>query len=289
LLNNTANKIVEETSQKLENLGYKNQISPREINFFYLENGLRERIVKEENIYKVLNTDGRRSALQFSEAEILQLIDNQPIRFSPNVVLRPVYQETILPNLAYIGGPSEVPYWLQLGDLLKKYGLPIPMLMPRNFAVLFTPVNAKRMKRLGITPEELFYDELKLRRTFVEQNCEHSLSLAFEIDNISEIFQQIKQKAAKTDSTMKAAVDAEKTRIVKLLEKLEKRLRKSEERNQEINVSQLKQLKADLFPEGGLQERKDNFLNFYLNDKSLIIKLLANFDALNYTFYLLEV
>jgi bacillithiol synthase len=48
-------------------------------------------------------------------------------------------------------------------------------------------------------------------------------------------------------------------------------------------------LKADLFPESGLQERKDNFLNFYFNDKSLIIKLLANFDALNYVFYLMEI
>jgi bacillithiol synthase len=284
LLNNTANKIVEETSQKLENLGYKNQISPREINFFYLAEGLRERIVKEGNIYKVLNTE-----LTFSEQEIIQLIDNEPISFSPNVVLRPVYQETILPNLAYIGGPSEVPYWLQLGDLLKHYNQPIPMLMPRNFAVLLTPVNAKRMKKLGISPEELFYDELKLRRNFVEQNCEHSLTLIFEIDEISQIFERIEQKAGKIDPTMKAAVDAEKTRLVKHLEKLEKRLRKSEERNQEINVSQLKQLKADLFPESGLQERKDNFLNFYFNDKSLIIKLLANFDALNYVFYLMEI
>ncbi|MCU0325897.1 MAG: bacillithiol biosynthesis cysteine-adding enzyme BshC, partial [Spirosomaceae bacterium] len=108
LQNHTANAIVSDTSKKIQELGYETQISPREINFFYLENGLRERIVKEDGQYKVLNSE-----IVFSESEILQLVDNEPEKFSPNVVLRPLYQQMILPNLAYIGGPSEVPYWLQ--------------------------------------------------------------------------------------------------------------------------------------------------------------------------------
>ena len=283
LLHQTASEIVAKTSQKLESLGYKTQISAREINLFYLENGLRERIVKEDSGFKIMN-----SGLHFSEEKMMQLLDNKPVMFSPNVVLRPVYQETILPNLAYIGGPSEVPYWLQLSDLLKHYGQPFPMLMPRNFALIINQASQKRMEKLGVSAEDLFLDEVKLRRNFVEQNSEKSLSLAFEVDDIAEIFQRIFQKANDIDPTLKAAVDAEKTKTINALDNLEKRLKKAEERNQETAVNQLLALKNKLFPEGGLQERKENFLNFYLNDNSLIIKLLDAFDALDFRFYILE-
>src|SRR5690606_8288642 len=105
---NKANDLVGETSEALSALGYKSQIHPREINFFYMEDGLRERIVKEDGNFKVLNTD-----LVFSEEELLKLVETSPEKFSPNVVMRPLYEEVLLPNLAYIGGPAEVAYWLQ--------------------------------------------------------------------------------------------------------------------------------------------------------------------------------
>src|SRR5690606_23983307 len=100
----------------LDALGYKTQVFPRNINFFYLDTDLRERIVKEEGKYQVLNTN-----LQFSEEEILHLVDEHPEKFSPNVILRPLYQEMILPNLAYVGGPAEIAYWLQLKPVFDHY------------------------------------------------------------------------------------------------------------------------------------------------------------------------
>jgi uncharacterized protein YllA (UPF0747 family) len=93
VLRNSANKLVEDCSNSLNDLGYKTQTYPREINFFYLQEGLRERIVKEKGVFKVLNTD-----LTFTEEEIKVEIENHPERFSPNVILRPVYQDAILPN-----------------------------------------------------------------------------------------------------------------------------------------------------------------------------------------------
>ena len=282
LLTHRASEIVHKTSEKLSDLGYKTQISPREINFFYLADNLRERIVLEDNQYKVLHTD-----LSFSEAEILDLLEKQPEKFSPNVVLRPLYQETILPNLAYIGGPSEVPYWLQLKDMFDAYGESFPLLMPRNFALVINQASQKRADKLGVTIEELFDDELTLRRRFVEQNSENSLNLAFEIDEISDIFQRITQKALLIDATLKAAVEAEKTKMQNGLENLEKRLKKAEERNQETSVNQLLALKNKLFPNGGLQERKENFLNFYLNNPDFIAKLLENLEPLTYKFNLI--
>ncbi len=284
LLKNSANEIVTKTSNELNEMGYHTQITPREINFFYLQDGLRERIIKEENVYKVLNSE-----LTFSQDEILQMLDNQPENFSPNVVLRPLYQETILPNLAYIGGPSEVPYWLQLKGIFDHYGEKFPLLMPRNFALVINQASQKRIDKLGITAEELFADEVSLRRSFVERNSDNSLSLAFEIDDVSEVFERILKKSLAIDQTMKGAVEAEKAKIISSLENLEKRIKKAEERNQETSVTQLLALKQKLFPDGGLQERKENFLNFYLNDKEFINKLLEAFDPIDYSFNIVEI
>ncbi|PLK46315.1 bacillithiol biosynthesis cysteine-adding enzyme BshC [Emticicia sp. TH156] len=284
ILQHSASHIVKSTSDQLQALGYHTQITPREINFFYLEDSTRERIVKEDNQYKVLHTD-----IRFSEAEILQLIGTNPERFSPNVVLRPLYQETILPNLAYIGGPSEVPYWLQLKGVFDHYQESFPLLMPRNFALVVNEASRKKIDKLGITTEELFADEVTLRKSFVEKNSRKSLSLAFEIDEINDIFERILKKATIIEATMKGPVEGVKAKSINALEHLEKRIKRAEERNQESSVSQLLALKERLFPGGGLQERKENFLNFYLNDHQFIQKLLDSLAPLDYKFNIIEI
>jgi uncharacterized protein YllA (UPF0747 family) len=113
--------------------------------------------------------------------------------------------------------------------------------------------------------------------------------LAFEIDDVSEVFERILKKSLAIDQTMKGAVEAEKSKIISSIENLEKRIKKAEERNQETSVTQLLALKQKLFPDGGLQERKDNFLNFYLNDKDFINKLLEAFDPIDYSFNIIEI
>lgn len=270
------------TTQQIEDLGYHTQISPREINLFYLDEGIRERIVKEGEAYRVLNTD-----LVFSEAEILAMAEEHPARFSPNVVLRPLYQEVVLPNLAYIGGPSEVPYWLQLKGIFEHFDVPFPMLLPRNFALYINAANHKRAEKLGVSVEQLFWDDVKLRKTFVEKTSTASLELATEKKAIEKVFVEILSKALVIDKTLEGAVSAEKTKILNSLENLEKRLQKAEERNYETEVNQLLGLKAKLFPNGVLQERSDNFLNFYLNDSAFIQKLLHHFDPLDFSFNIL--
>jgi uncharacterized protein YllA (UPF0747 family) len=161
--------------------------------------------------------------------------------------------------------------------------------MPRNFALVINQASQKRIEKLGITVEELFADEVSLRRSYVERNSENSLSLAFEIDDVSEVFERILKKSLAIDQTMKGAVEAEKSKIISSLENLEKRIKKAEERNQETSVTQLLALKHKLFPDGGLQERKENFLNFYLNDKDFIKKLLEVFDPIDYSFNIIEI
>ena len=131
-------KNISATNEQLEKLGVHIQVNPREINFFYLMDGLRERIVFEDELYKVLNTE-----ISFSKEELQKEISNYPERFSPNVVMRPLYQEYILPNIAYVGGGAEVVYWLELKSNFEHYKVDFPILILRNSGLVIP-------KRIGL-------------------------------------------------------------------------------------------------------------------------------------------
>lgn len=285
LQNSIAEKLVTETTSQLNALGYHTPLHAREINFFYLDDNLRERIVREDGVFKVLNTE-----LEFTEEQLLALAETNPECFSPNVILRPLYEEVILPNLAYIGGPSEVPYWMQLKGVFDHFEVPYPMLMPRNFALYMTGQQAKKAQKLKIDYKELFLDEIALRKTFIERNTEHVLDLAEQKEAFGAIFDQILAKATEVDPTMFGAVKAEQTRLLNSLKQLEKRIIRAEERNHESEIEQLMTLKNKLFPNGIAQERYDNLLNFYINDPQFIQKLYNAFDPLDFRYnVLLEV
>ena len=271
-------ELVQTRTKELEKLGYKTVIAPRDINLFYLDDQIRERIErKEDGTYRVLHTK-----ISFSESEILHLLDEHPEKFSPNVVLRPLYQETILPNLAYIGGPSEVPYWLQLKSVFEHYKTAFPILMPRNFAMYVSAVSSKRIVKLGLTPEQLFQDTLALKREFIETHTRHILKFDNENKTINKALDAILNKAQMVDPTLEKAVLAETKRFADAVTRLEKKMRRAEERNQETGIRQLLAVKNDLFPNGGLQERSENFLTFYLNDRQFLQKMLSVFDPFNY-------
>ncbi|TAG68795.1 MAG: bacillithiol biosynthesis BshC, partial [Runella slithyformis] len=248
----------------------------------YLEDGLRERIVREGEVFKVLGSD-----LAFSEAEMRQIVAQSPEKLSPNVVLRPLYQEMILPNLAYIGGPSEVPYWLQLRGVFAHFNVPFPMLLPRNFVLYINALHQKRLEKLAVQPEELFGDDAQLRKKFVKQNSTASLTLTDEKNTFETLFAGILEKALHIDKSLEGNVNAEKTKLLNALENLEKRLQKAEEKHYETELNQLLGVKNKLFPNGGLQERSDNFLNFYLNDATFLQKLLAHLNPLDFQFNVL--
>ena len=277
LLQQQTSALVNNTTETLNELGYKTPISPRDINLFYLLDGLRERITRTEEGYDVLNTK-----LRFTEADLLAELDQHPERFSPNVVLRPIYQETILPNLAYIGGPSEVPYWLQLKGEFEQYNLAFPMLIPRNFALYVPRVAARRINKLGLAVSDMFHDVVALKRMYIEHHTEHSLKFDAENKVVNRALATILQKAQLVDPTLEKAVLAETKRFANAIARLEKKMRRAEEHNQETGVRQLLAVKEELFPDGIPQERADNFLTFYLNDRQFLQKLLVNFDPLNY-------
>lgn len=273
---------VNQASAQLSELRYKMQIHPREINLFYLDHGLRERIVETSDGYQVLNTD-----IAFSRAGLLERMERHPEQFSPNVILRPVYQEMVLPNLAYVGGPAEIAYWLQLKSMFDALHVSFPLLVPRNFALIINHVNARKFNKLNITPEDLFQDENQLKRTYVTQNVPQPVDTRPELEMLDHIFASLQEKAIRLDKSLEGFIGAERQKMLKVLENIDKRLKRAEEQKQETGIGQLLSLKAKLFPEGELQERVDNFLNFYLNDPDFLDRLLRTFDPLDFRFYVL--
>ncbi|HEY8400700.1 MAG TPA: bacillithiol biosynthesis cysteine-adding enzyme BshC, partial [Cytophagaceae bacterium] len=252
LFTNTGSSIAS-VNEKLESKGYKVQVNPREINLFYLGDGFRERIVREGDHFKVLNTD-----ITLSSTQVEELVESAPEKLSPNVVIRPVYQEVILPNLAYIGGPGEIAYWLQLKDLFKEFQVPFPVLMPRNFALIVPASQVKRIEKLGLSDNDLFLSTDQLKNAYLERTKEQLHDLSFEKQTLEKLFEAIKQKAEAIEKPLGPYVLGEGKKALKVLEDIEKRLKKAEEKQSETEINQINNLKAKLFPEGNLQERVEN-------------------------------
>ncbi len=282
LITHTAEDLVAETSLSLEKLGYKTQVHARQINFFYLVNGVRERIEKTEDGFIVLETD-----LHFTKDEMKQLIKDHPERFSPNVILRPLYQETILPNLAYVGGPSEAVYWLQLKTVFDHFDTAFPLLMPRNFALVVPSVAASKWEKTGLLSSDIFLDAEVSYTKWVKSNSSNALSYSKELGSINELETNLKKKTEAVDPTLSQHIESLFASFTKRIEKAEKKLIRSEKRIHHESREQIESVKEMLFPGGSLQERKDNFLNFYLGNPQFIESLLQTFDAFDYRMYLL--
>lgn len=278
----TPHKLVDSTNAELEKIGYHPQVHSREINFFYLENNLRARIERENDQFRIVDTD-----LSFSKQQVEEMIENSPEKFSPNVILRPVYQEVILPNLAYVGGPAEVVYWLQLKEVFRHFSIPFPMLMPRNFAMVMDAPAVRKFEKTGLELKELFFEKNYLFNHFAIKFSRNKIQLNGEKEAIQNYFQTIRQQAEAFDKTLGPMIAAETQRAIKSLAKIESKLLRSEKRFQSDKLKQVEAIKDYLFPNGSLQERTDNFLNFYLQDSAFIQKILAAFDPFDFRFNVL--
>lgn len=271
--------IVDKTNASLEQLGYKTQIFCRDINFFYLDNNLRSRIEKQGDLYKVLDTE-----ISFTSAEMEKRITEEPEKFSPNVILRPLYQEMILPNIAYVGGPAEVIYWLQLKGVFEKFKVPFPILMPRNFGMVVSHDMARKFSKTGLELRDLFEDKNYLFNHWVLKNSPRNLTVGTERTSIDNLFGVLKQKANSIDKTLVPFVSAEAKRALNSLEKIERKMLRAEKRLHADKLRQIEDVKDSLFPGGSLQERTDNFMNFSQHDPEFVKTLLKVFDPFDFQF-----
>jgi bacillithiol biosynthesis cysteine-adding enzyme BshC len=282
IFNHTTAELVTKTDSDLSALGYKTQVHCRDINFFFLGNQLRGRIEKQHDEYCVLD-----SALHYSEAALRKLIQEEPEKFSPNVILRPLYQEMILPNLAYVGGPSEVVYWLQLRRVFDHFKVPFPMLMPRNFAMVVDHTLQRKIDKTGLPLTSFFEDKNFIFNQWTLSNSKHQLTVGEERSTVQKIYSELRKRAEAIDKTLGPFAGAEATRVINGLEKFERKLIRAEKRLHEDKLRQIETVKDALFPNGGLQERTDNFLNFYQQDRQFIDTLISTLDPFDYRFNIL--
>ncbi|WP_293873759.1 bacillithiol biosynthesis cysteine-adding enzyme BshC [Flavobacterium sp.] len=257
LLTQKAYHQVSETNSLLKN-NYETQVNPREINLFFIEDHLRERILFEENQYKINN-----SSITFSEEEILDLLKTNPEKFSPNVILRPLYQEVILPNLCYIGGGGEISYWLQLQANFIDNKIVFPMLLLRNSALLVTEKQFQKAAKLQLSWKDLFSNQQELFNTKTRAFSSLKIDFSEQKEYLKKQFEKLLAIANQTDKSFAGAVKAQQVKQIKGLENLEKRLLKAEKKVHAEKLQHILLLQNELFPNQGLQERKLNFSEFY--------------------------
>ena len=258
LVHQTSYKEVSKTIEKLEE-SYSIQVNPREINLFYLGDDFRERIIFEDGVYHINNTD-----LSFSQEEILKELHENPKAFSPNVIMRPLYQELILPNLCYIGGGGEMAYWFELKQYFEKVDVPFPILLLRNSVQFVSEKQSKKLGKLNISFEELFMNQHELLSLKVDENSELELSFKERKQFLEKQFLELKEIATKTDKSFLNAVSAQEKKQLNGLDNLEKRLLRAEKRKNKDLVDRITALQNEILPNQSLEERQRNFSEYYL-------------------------
>jgi bacillithiol biosynthesis cysteine-adding enzyme BshC len=269
LLNQTSFKAVSETIEKLKD--YNVQVNPREINLFYIEDNLRERIILENGIYKVNHTK-----IEFTESEILALLESNPEKFSPNVIMRPLYQEVILPNLCYIGGGGEIAYWFELKSFFASAKVTFPILLLRNSVLLATEKQNKKADKLNLSWSDLFLKQATLVNRITQKLSDFPIDFTQQKEALRKQFESLLDLANHTDKSFLGAVKAQETKQTKGLETLEKRLLIAQKRKYNDELQRITELQNALFPNQSLQERQANFSEFYLENGELLIQQLID-------------
>ena len=266
---------VNETIQRMKT-NYKVQANPREINFFYLLDNYREVIITDGENYKTND-----NKYIFTKEELQQEIQIYPQRFSPNVIMRPLYEELLLPNLAYIAGPNELAYWLELRSMFDFYKVNFPMLVLRNCALIIDDKTLELMNKLDISISDLFLPVDQLLTSFVKKNSNDEINLKEEIYLIEQSFVKIFDKGVLIDPTLSILIRAERSRMLKTLNILESKFLKAQKKKFTTQIEQIKKIKENLFPDGNLQERHENFMKFYLRKGDRYINdMISTFNPL---------
>jgi bacillithiol synthase len=284
LTENKSFEKITETTKRLITAGYQEQVYPREINLFYLTEGNRDRIVEKDGNFYV-----NELGLVFTIDEIKKEVREHPERFSPNALLRPLYQEVILPNLCYVGGGGELAYWFQLKDYFESVKIPFPVLLLRN-SVLLMPMNySEKLKKLEVDISQLFQKQHQLQTEFTRQLSEIEIDLSPQREHLQEQFKDLYKLAKKTDESFLGAVGAQEKKQLNGLDRLEKRLLKAQKRKLADQLARLTAIQEKLFPNQHLQEREMNFSEFYLEyGDDLLSELILQLDPLSNEFTIIE-
>ncbi len=283
LTNHIPFRVTEENVSQLSG-NYPVQANPREINLFYLKDNIRERIDWKDDRFFVHNT-----SIHFSPEAMEKELANFPERFSPNVILRGLYQCTILPDIIFVGGGGEMAYWLELKPLFHHYRVPFPVLVLRNSFLLVRNNLRLKMEKIGISPETIFKPAEELMEEYVRIHSHRQLSLEKQLQDLRIFYSTVKSISGEVDKTLEQHVEKLEAQALQKLEELEKKIIRAEKKNHEEVRRRIYDIREALFPLDNLQERIDNFIPWYaLYGKKYFDELLLHSPALEQVFTLME-
>jgi len=244
-----------ETNIALKKEGLHQQIHPREINLFHLKKGKRQRIITKDNGFSVGDKF-------YTREELISEFSAAPTNCSPNVVLRPVYQELILPNIAYVGGAVELSYWMQLKNIFDTCNVTFPILqMRKNFQVIDEKTLAK-WNELGFTVSDFFKPTDQLIRMYTELKMKEEFSFQPVRETFSKMQEEFLTVGVKAGKELDKWIASEVVKMEKQVLQIEKKLKRSVKQKHEEQLKWIEKQKERLFPNGNLQERELNFFHF---------------------------
>lgn len=239
---------------------FKVQVNPREINLFYLTATSRKRIMTAQDGFSIHEDDEH-----FTAAQMMEELERHPERFSPNVIVRPLYQEVILPNLCYIGGSGEIAYWLELKRYFNTSQVVFPVLLLRNSAVVLSYKQHEKLLKTACSLKDLFLTSHELAAKITQNVTSIPIDFTTQRLHLQHQFKQLYNIAALTDKSFLGAVAAQEKKQLNGLDALEKRLLKAQKNKYKQQIASALDLQNAVFPNGGLQERYENFASFYLD------------------------
>lgn len=261
-----------ENSAMLEQ-NYQPQIKPQVINLFYIYNNNRYLIEnKTENVFSLKN-----SRQTFSKEEMFFNLEKNTKDFSPNVVLRPICQDYLLPTITYIGGPSEIAYFAQLKKVYETFDVEMPVIYPRtSVTFLENRVNNFLVKN-EIKFEDIF-DTQKVKMQIIEKTSEVNVEdiISEYIKDLNTALWSLNGEVRKIDKNMETLIKNKSDKYIESLESVKKKLFEAQERLHTSTLSKLQSIIDNIYPDGAMQERKIN-ITYYLNKYGLdIISYIMN-------------
>ena len=249
-----------ETSQKLDQKNYPTQVPQREgiLNVFLVD-GERRSIRVEDNGYRI-----KGKTHTYSKDELLQLVEKEPHTFSPNVLLRPLFQDTLLPTIAYVGGTSEVAYFAQMKDVYRSFNLPMPVIYPRKSLTLIEKTVDKTLQTYSLKVEDIWRDADEKINGLAKQQFPPSLTEVFQIttSHINRDLADIKREIQAFDPVLEKTVDQTVRKIRHQLSLLEAKTLQASKKRNIVLMNRLNLAKNSLYPNRHLQERVFNITPF---------------------------
>lgn len=249
---------VEAVSSLLEK-EYNRQLNPREINLFYFDGKSRERIVKEQDSF---NTSSGQFLCQSTDLD--SFLEHNLERISANVVLRPLYQEVILPNLAYVGGPGEIAYWLQLKGVFDLHEVPYPILENRKSAFVLGQKTAEQLEGIGIGVEDLFLEEKSLEEKVADAAGLTLVDLGPELEKLAELKEVSIGKAAPILPKQAKPMADIFNNAEKIFRKVEKEMVDTQKAGIEKRIEKVLKSRKLLVDKGFTQERNQYIPQYIL-------------------------